>query len=329
MLLLSLFTILYLNLSKQTIKVKQFQKNKNIKTKYREVETVKGRGMEMTFSIVAFDPQTGELGVAVASKFLSVGAVVPFAKAGVGAIAIQSWANLDYGKNGLEMLEKGMTPKEVIEVLIQNDNQSALRQVGIVDAKGKSITFTGNECYGWAGGLAGENFAVQGNILLDQNTINAMKLTYLESQGSLAERLLDALHEGDLAGGDKRGKQSAALLIVKKNGSYGGYTDRYIDLRVDDHSDPVPELKRLLKLHQLYFERTLPENITEIKGELADEIQNLLYENGHLDRELTERDDLLDAVQSYHLMENFDERLQRRGFIDLKVVDYMRIKKFI
>lgn len=280
----------------------------------------------MTFSIVGFDPNTKELGVAVASKFLGVGAVVPFAKAGVGAIATQSWANLDYGKYGLEMLEKGMTPEEVLKELVQNDEKFASRQVGVVNAKGKSITFTGEDCFDWAGGYAGENFAVQGNILVDQETVEVMKMTFLETEGSLAERLLSALHAGDLAGGDSRGKQSAALLVVKENGSYGGYNDRYIDLRVDDHLEPVKELVRLWKLHRLYFEPTLVDEVKIIEGELAEELQNLLYENGHLDRNLTEIDDLLDAVQSYHLIENFDERVQPRGFIDQKVLEYMRIK---
>ena len=281
----------------------------------------------MTFSIIGYDPQTKELGVAVASKFLSVGAVVPFAKSGVGAIATQSWANLDYGKYGLELLEKGLEPKEVLKKLVENDDRSALRQVGIVDAQGKSITFTGEDCYDWAGGYAGENFAIQGNILVDHHTVEAMRNSFEQAEGySLAERLLAALYAGDLAGGDSRGKQSAALLIVKENGSYGGYNDRYIDLRVDDHEEPVKELARLLKLHRLYFEATLPEDVLKIEGELQEEIQNLLYENGHLDRDLEEREDLLDAVQSYHLMENFDERVQQRGFIDQKVLDYMRIK---
>ncbi|WP_391119624.1 DUF1028 domain-containing protein [Psychrobacillus sp. L3] len=280
----------------------------------------------MTFSIVGFDPQTKELGVAVASKFLSVGAVVPFAKAGVGAIATQSWANLDYGKYGLEMLEKGMTPEEALEELVQNDGKSGSRQVGIVDASGQSVSFTGEDCFDWAGGFAGENFAAQGNILVDKDTVEAMKSIFIQTEGSLAERLLAALYAGEIAGGDSRGKQSAALLIVKENGSYGGYNDRYIDLRVDDHEEPVQELARLLKLHRLYFESTLSSDIVEIEGELAKELQSLLNENGHLNRDLTEHDDLLDAVQSYHLIENFDERVQERGFIDTKVVEYMRIK---
>ncbi|WP_313894256.1 DUF1028 domain-containing protein [Psychrobacillus sp.] len=280
----------------------------------------------MTFSIVGFDPETKELGVAVASKFLSVGAVVPFAKAGVGAIATQSWANLDYGKHGLELLETGMAPEKVLEELLQNDDSIALRQVGMVDGKGKSITFTGADCYNWAGGVAGENFAVQGNILVDEQTVEVMKSTFLQAQGSLAERLLAALLAGDVAGGDSRGKQSAALLIVKENGSYGGYNDKFIDLRVDDHGDPVRELVRLLKMHRLYFEVTTSEDVVAVEGELASELQNLLYENGHLERELTDREDLLDAVQSYHLIQNFDERIQPRGMIDRKVVEFMRIK---
>jgi uncharacterized Ntn-hydrolase superfamily protein len=280
----------------------------------------------MTFSIVGFDPETKELGVAVASKFLSVGAVVPFAKAGVGAIASQSWANLNYGTHGLEMLENGFTPQEVLEELVRNDTNSVSRQVGIVDARGRSVTFTGDDCYDWAGGSAGTNFAAQGNILVDQHTLEAMESTFLQTTGSLADRLLASLLAGDTAGGDSRGKQSAALLIVKENGSYGGYNDRYIDLRVDDHENPVQELSRLLKLHKLYFEPTFPEDIVTIEGALADELQELLYENGHLQRELTEHDHLLDAVKSYHLIENFDERVQPRGTIDIKVVEYMRIK---
>ena len=280
----------------------------------------------MTFSIVGYDPQTKELGVAVASKFLAVGAVVPFAKAGVGAIATQSWANLDYGKHGLELLEKGLSPQQVLEKLIQSDDKSASRQVGIIDAKGRSATFTGDDCFNWAGGSAGDHFAAQGNILVDQHTVETMESTFLQTQGSLAERLLSALLAGDSAGGDSRGKQSAALLIVKENGSYGGYNDRYIDLRVDDHEEPVQELTRLLKLHKLYFEPTLPEDVVEVQGFLAKELQELLYENGHLQRELSEHDDLLNAIESYHLIENFDERVQPRGMIDQKVVEYMRIK---
>ncbi|MEK3993632.1 DUF1028 domain-containing protein [Psychrobacillus sp. FSL K6-2365] len=281
----------------------------------------------MTFSIVGFDPHTKELGIAVASKFLCVGAVVPFAKAGVGAIATQSWANLNYGIDGLDMLQSGMSPEEVLKELVVNDEKSGARQVGIVDAVGRSVTFTGEDCFEWAGGHSGENFAIQGNILVNQETVDAMKSVFLQQDGPLEERLLAALYAGDIAGGDSRGKQSAALLVVKENGSYGEYTDRYIDLRVDDHTDPVKELGRLLKLHQLYFSGTAPEDIVSIDGVLADEIQNMLYENGFLDRDLTEKDDLLDAIQSYHLIENFDERVQDRGFIDKKVVEYMRINK--
>jgi len=281
----------------------------------------------MTFSIVGFDPKTKELGVAVASKFLCVGAVVPFAKAGVGAIATQSWANLDYGIDGLDMLQGGMAPEEVLKELVAHDEKSGARQVGIVDASGRSAIYSGEDCFEWAGGIAGTNFAIQGNLLVSEDTVQAMKTVFLQHEGAFAERLLAALQAGESAGGDKRGKQSAALLIVKENGSYGGYTDRYIDLRVDDHVDPVKELARLLKLHQLYFTETIPEDIVAIEGMLANEIQNMLYGNGFLDRDLTEMDDLFDAIHSYHLTENFDERVQARGYIDTKVVEFMRINK--
>lgn len=208
-----------------------------------------------TFSIVGFDPETNELGIAVASKFLGVGAIVPFAKAGVGAIATQSLANLDYGPKGLELLVKGLSPREVLDELTTNDEQSSLRQVGVVDAKGNSATLTGEDCYEWAGGRAGTNFSVQGNILVDQTTVERMETVFTETEGCLAHRLLKALMAGEEAGGDSRGKQSAALLVVKENGSYGGYNDRYIDLRVDDHTEPVNELNRLYELHQQFFEK--------------------------------------------------------------------------
>ncbi|AYC28590.1 DUF1028 domain-containing protein [Paenisporosarcina cavernae] len=281
----------------------------------------------MTFSIVGYDPKTKEHGIAVASKFLSVGAVVPFAKAGVGAIATQSWANLDYGVKGLELLEQGHSPQEVFEQIRATDENFASRQIGIVDAKGRGFTFTGDECFDWAGGLAGENYAAQGNILVDHSTVENMEATFLQTEGSLADRLLSALLAGDAAGGDSRGKQSAALLVVKENGSYGGYTDKYIDLRVDDHEDPVVELGRLMKLHKLYFEGTKKEDIVEVSGVLEDEIRELLYRSGHLSREYADHDSILKALESYQYRENFDERVQPKGFVDVQVVEYMRLMK--
>lgn len=207
-----------------------------------------------TFSVVGADPKTGDVGVAVASKFLAVGSVVPFAKAGVGAVATQSFANTTYGPRGLELLARKLHPQEVIRRLTASDKGRDQRQVGIVDARGRSATFTGKQCIAWAGGIAGENFAVQGNILTGEEVVKAMAEAFQKTEGELALKLIAALEAGERAGGDSRGKQSAAILVARKNGGYAGFDDRYIDLRVDDHPEPVQELKRLLR-KQLAFRR--------------------------------------------------------------------------
>jgi len=206
-----------------------------------------------TFSIVARDSLTGELGVAVASRFFAVGAVVPWAKADVGAVATQSYANTTFGWRGLELLEKGATPAEVVRILLRNDDDPQRRQFGIVGAYGKSATYTGEGCLAWAGGRNGANYAIQGNILASEEVVTAMEKTFLQTKGTLAERIYAALLDGDEKGGDARGKQSAALLVVKKNAGYGGYTDRAIDIRVDDHPEPFKELGRLLKIAQVNY----------------------------------------------------------------------------
>jgi uncharacterized Ntn-hydrolase superfamily protein len=206
-----------------------------------------------TFSIVARDPVTGELGIAVASRFFSVGSVVPWAKANVGAVATQSFANTSFGWRGLELLKKGATPEEVKEILIRNDDNPERRQFGIVSSNGNSITYTGSECLPWAGGRSGPNYAIQGNILTGESVVTSMEKTFLETTGTLAERLYAALLAGNDAGGDARGKQSAALLVVKENAGYGGYTDRAIDIRVDDHQEPFKELGRLLDYAQMNY----------------------------------------------------------------------------
>ena len=206
-----------------------------------------------TFSIIARDSVTGELGVAVASRFFGVGVVVPWAKAGVGAVATQSFANTTFGWRGLELLEKGATPEEIVEILVKDDDDPARRQFGIVAADGKSATYTGEKCLAWAGGRHGPDYAIQGNILVSEEVVMAMEKTFLESQGTLAEQLYAALLAGEEKGGDSRGKQSAALLVVKKNAGYGGYTDRAIDIRVDDHAEPFKELGRLLKIAQVNY----------------------------------------------------------------------------
>jgi uncharacterized Ntn-hydrolase superfamily protein len=206
-----------------------------------------------TFSIVARDSLTGELGVAVASRFFAVGAVVPWAKADVGAVATQSYANTTFGWRGLELLEKGTTPEEVVEILVKDDDDPKRRQFGVVAADGKSATYTGEGCLAWAGGRNGADYAVQGNILAGEEVVTAMEMTFLQTKGTLAERIYAALLAGDEKGGDSRGKQSAALLVVKKNAGYGGYTDRAIDIRVDDHPEPFKELGRLLKIAQVNY----------------------------------------------------------------------------
>jgi uncharacterized Ntn-hydrolase superfamily protein len=201
-----------------------------------------------TFSIVGYDPKNGDLGVAVASKFFAVGSVVPWAKAGVGAVATQSFANTTYGPRGLEMMEKGASAEEVIKKLTDSDDGRDRRQVGIVDAKGHVATFTGAGCIPWAGGVTGKHYAAQGNILVGEQVVKAMGEAFEKTEGSLAEKLMAALEAGDNAGGDKRGKQSAALLVVRAKGGYAGFNDRYIDIRVDDHTEPTKELRRLLKI---------------------------------------------------------------------------------
>ena len=200
-----------------------------------------------TFSIVAADAESGEVGVAVASRFFAVGTVVPFAKAGVGAIATQSFANTSYGPRGLDLLERGLTAEEVVRVLTRADDAHEQRQLGVVTAAGDAATYTGGKCNPWAGGRSGPGYAVQGNILTGADVAAAMERAFLESKGKpLAERLYAAIVAGDKAGGDSRGRQSAALVVARANGGYGGFTDRAIDLRVDDGPDPIVELGRLL-----------------------------------------------------------------------------------
>jgi uncharacterized Ntn-hydrolase superfamily protein len=199
----------------------------------------------MTFSIVGFDPQNGDLGVAVASRFPCVGAVVPWAKAGIGAVATQSWANTAFGAEGLDMMAAGATAQETLDRLVAGDDGRDDRQVGVVDTRGGSATFTGATCMEWAGGHAGDPFAAQGNILAGEDVVKELTRAFAETEGDLCDRLLAALVAGDAAGGDRRGRQSAALLVVREAGGYEGRNDRYIDLRVDDHADPVVELVRI------------------------------------------------------------------------------------
>ena len=234
----------------------------------------------MTFSIVAREPDTGDLGVAVASKFLAVGAVVPWARAGAGAIATQALANVTYGPDGLAALEGGRSAPEVLATLTARDDGRADRQAGIVDATGCAATYTGDGCLTWAGGRTGDAVAVQGNILTGPDVVDAMLEGYAATSGDFADRLLSALVAGDRAGGDARGRQSAALLIVRDAGGYGGANDRWLDLRVDDHPDPVPELQRVLGVWRLLYERPSPAELLPIDEPLATELRDRLARAG-------------------------------------------------
>jgi uncharacterized Ntn-hydrolase superfamily protein len=201
-----------------------------------------------TFSIVAYDPDRQEWGVAVASRYLAVGSAVPFAKAGVGAVATQASVNVTYGPKGLELMEKGKSAGETIKVLTEADKNSKVRQVGVIDAKGEAANFTGTGCVAWAGGKKGKHYACQGNLLAGEKVIDEMAKAFEAAKGPLAWRMMAALEAGDRAGGDRRGKQSAAVLVVRAGAGPNRFGDRYIDLRVDDHKDPVPELARILGL---------------------------------------------------------------------------------
>ena len=206
-----------------------------------------------TFSIVARDPQTGEMGVAVASRFFSVGSVVPYAQADAGAVATQANANVAWGPRGLALLAQGKTARQTLRELLRSDKDPKARQVGIVAADGTSATYSGPECNAWAGGRSGPNYAVQGNILAGEAVVVALEKTFLETRGTLAQRMYAALLAGDAAGGDSRGRQSAALIVVKKGAGYNGGNDRAIDIRVDDHPEPFQELGRLLKLAEMNY----------------------------------------------------------------------------
>jgi uncharacterized Ntn-hydrolase superfamily protein len=234
----------------------------------------------VTFSIVARDHATGDLGVAVASKFLAVGAVVPWARAGIGAIATQALANVAYGPKALAALADGAAADDVLAALTAADEGRADRQAGLVDRSGRAATYTGSGCLAWAGGRTAEGVAVQGNILTGPDVVDAMLQAYLASGARFPDRLVEALLAGDRAGGDARGRQSAALLVVRDAAGYGGANDRWLDLRVDDHADPVAELGRLLGVWRVLYERPEPDDLLPIEGPLAAELRSQLTRAG-------------------------------------------------
>lgn len=275
-----------------------------------------------TFSIAAFDPESRSWGVAVQSKFLAVGAVVPWAKAGVGAVATQAMANYTYGPRGLDLLSRDASAEEVIEALTSADDGREHRQVGVVDAKGQAATFTGEKCFDWAGGVTGEHYAAQGNILVGGETVEAMAKAYEMGEGDFAGRLLAALEAGQASGGDSRGKQSASLLVVREGGGYGGDNDRVVDLRVDDHPSPIKELVRIRDLHSLYFGET--KDVVAVEGEVRERVERTLLRLGYLQGPDPGDDVLFEALGAYLGTENFEEREQERGYLDVEVLKFMR-----
>jgi len=243
----------------------------------------------MTFSIVAYDPKNGEWGVAVESKFVAVGAIIPWAKAGVGAIATQAYANTSYGPRGFALLQKGFTAEETIIELTKDDELKEQRQLGIVDSFGNAASFTGNECFDWAGHIVGENYACQGNILMKKDVILDMSRVFKETQGDLIERLFSALKAGQDQGGDKRGRESAAILIVKEKGAYDGLTDRYIDIRVDEHPQPIKELRKVFEIYDMcLLKRDDPKDIIKLEGDVMIMIKKMLKSENFYEGEISD-----------------------------------------
>jgi uncharacterized Ntn-hydrolase superfamily protein len=271
-----------------------------------------------TYSIVACDLDAGQWGVAVQSKFLAVGSVVPWAEPRVGAIATQSYANPRYGPDGLALLRDGRSADEVVEALTSADEGQAERQVGVVDGRGGAATFTGDACHDWAGGRTGDCYAAQGNILVSAATVDALAVTF-ESNAhlELGQRLVECLAAAQAAGGDRRGQQSASLLVVEKDAGYAKLSDTVIDLRVDDHERPIAELRRLFSLHQELFGVTPEEDWIDVDDELATELRERLGKLGH-DRELET------AFSDWAGTANLEERIDGVRRIDPIVLEALR-----
>jgi uncharacterized Ntn-hydrolase superfamily protein len=305
-----------------------------------------------TYSIVAFDSATGDLGVAVQSKFPNVGGLVPWAKAGVGAVATQSLANTAYGERGLELLGQGATAEEALRIVMRADSQIGDRQVGIVDARGNAASFTGSSTFDWAGGrvgapggsgsvaggkgavIVGRGFAAQANIMVSDRTVANLAEAFEHSKGPLADRLLAALKAGQAGGGDKRGMQSAALLVVRKNGGYLGANDRFIDIRVYDAPDPIAELERLLALHKLHFFPSEPGDLVAITPEVVRKLEPiLLREPVNQPQKWLKapqgkpNDTFLAALRDFMYWENYDVRVRMDGKIDRVVLDDIMRKR--
>jgi uncharacterized Ntn-hydrolase superfamily protein len=266
-----------------------------------------------TYSIAACDLEAGHWGVAVQSKFLAVGAIVPWAEPHVGAVATQAYANPRYGPEGLALLREGRSAEDVVAALTGADDGRAERQVGVVDSRGGAATFTGEECLEWAGGRTGEGYAAQGNILVSAETVDALAETFTAHEGlPLAERLLESLAAAQAAGGDKRGQQSASLLVVGRDGGYAGLSDSIVDLRVDDHPQPIEELRRLYGLHDQLFGRTPREQWIPVDDALRAELQERLGRLGY------------DHLEDWAGVANLEERVEGEDAIDPVVLEALR-----
>lgn len=280
-----------------------------------------------TYSIVARDPATSDLGVAVASKFLAVGAYVPSAKAGVGAVATQAHVNTTYGQRALEMMERGASPDDCVEAFRADDPDFDVRQFGIVAADGASASWTGPGCHAWAGGVTGPNFAAQGNILAGPEVVDELVRVMADESLAFPERLVAALAAAEAAGGDRRGRQSAALLVVGHQKGYAGMTDKWIDLRVDDHDQPIPELQRMLGLHRLFLDKPSQEPL-ELEGADIEKVQGILQRHGYLDRAPTGAwdDATQNALEALFGVENLEERWHVGPRIDPVAWDHIQKK---
>ncbi len=279
-----------------------------------------------TFSIAARDPENGDLGIIVQSKFPAVGAMVPWAWAEVGAVATQAWANISYGERGLYLMMEGKSASETLKELIDSDDGREHRQVGIVDAKGRVATHTGKECMDWAGHVIGDGFTCQGNILAGEAVVNDMADAYEKAEGDITDKLFAGLKAGQAAGGDKRGMQSAAILVVRKNGGYEGGNDRWVDVRVDEHQSPIEELERIFAVYDMtLLSREDPSNLFPIDGPVAQRVQSILHDFGYLKEVSLDEywtSDAEGALQTWMSVENFENKYVE-GKIWKSVMDYL------
>ena len=270
------------------------------------------RPVVATFSLVACDLERGQWGVSVASKFLAVGSVVPWAEPQAGAVATQAYANPRYGPDGLALLRQGLAAEEVVRRLTEADDGREERQLGVVDAQGGAATFSGSGCHAWAGGRTGDGYAAQGNILVSADTVDALAETFERTEGTLAERLLEALAAGQAAGGDSRGQQSAAILVVERDGGYAGLSDTLLDLRVDDHETPIEELRRLVGIHEQLFGATPRSQWVKVDDELRAEMRQRLAALGY------------ERLEDWAGAANLEERVDGEEEIDPVVLDELR-----